>query len=170
MSEITTADRVLAAFRRSPQPSLAVIAAEVGVSRERVRQLLKTKGLRSSVKSKGRPRVHSDRKPVNRFGYAVRAPTLVTGAVSELVAAADLLARGWHVYRAIAGGCMCDLIACLDGATYRVEVRSATVSATGVWKTNQKPKTRENYDVLALVAPNGEIRYDPDPFTVAPSA
>jgi len=46
------------------------------------------------------------------------------GAASELVACAYLMRAGYEVFRAVSPSTSCDLIACRDGVTKRVEVRS----------------------------------------------
>lgn len=53
----STETKVLRLFRQEPQPSLRTIAEQVGVSRERVRQILAANGLKSVVTPTGRPAV-----------------------------------------------------------------------------------------------------------------
>lgn len=48
------------------------------------------------------------------------------GAVSELVVCADLLKRGYEVFRAVSPSCSCDLAILKEGKLHRVEVRTAT--------------------------------------------
>lgn len=51
--------------------------------------------------------------------------TGTTGALAELVVGADLLRRGYAVYRALSPSAPCDLIILQNGKMWRVEVRSA---------------------------------------------
>jgi len=46
------------------------------------------------------------------------------GAASELLAAADLMMKGWEVFRALSPNSHCDLLAEKDGTTMRLEVRT----------------------------------------------
>lgn len=47
------------------------------------------------------------------------------GALSELIVGADLLRKGYHVFRSLSPACPCDLIALSeDGVLLRVEVRT----------------------------------------------
>lgn len=53
------------------------------------------------------------------------------GAVSELRAAAHLMAQGFDVYRCVAAHGAFDLVASRDGVLYRVEVKTITNRSTG---------------------------------------
>src|SRR5579872_6612397 len=84
------------------------------------------------------------RKPARVKKVKVRAFRRTThlGAASELIASADLLLRGFDVFRAVAAACPCDLVAMKDGALIRIEVKSGL----------QKPPPDESkLDVLANV-------------------
>jgi hypothetical protein len=52
-------------------------------------------------------------------------PTGTVGAISELAVAADLMRKGYAVFRALSPSCWCDLIAHKDGVMFKVEVRTA---------------------------------------------
>ena len=60
---------------------------------------------------------------------ALAIPTASTGAMSEMLVAAELLRRGCEVFRAVSAACSCDLIARSgDGVgLVRIEVRTGTV-------------------------------------------
>jgi Holliday junction resolvase-like predicted endonuclease len=83
------------------------------------------------------------------------------GAVSELLVSADLMARGFEVFRAVSHAASCDLIAMRDGETIRVEVKSADQTETGRYSRNLKLR-RGAYDVLAVVSSHGRITYGGD--------
>lgn len=52
---------------------------------------------------------------------------MTVGAISELIAGADLLRLGYAVFRALSPSCPCDLIAMApDGTILRIEVRTGT--------------------------------------------
>jgi hypothetical protein len=87
-----------------------------------------------------------------------RVPTGTLGAISELIICADLMKRGYHVFRALNPACPCDLLILLNGKTFRIEVTSGYRSDNGtlVWSKHNI----DLYDVLALVMPDGEIVYN----------
>jgi hypothetical protein len=73
------------------------------------------------------------------------------GAAGELLVAIDLMARGWDVYRNLAGS-GCDLMAWKAGAAIRIEVKTNEWSNYGVFK--KYPGC-----ILAVVPGSGDIRY-----------
>ena len=90
-------------------------------------------------------------------------PSSTVGALNELRVAADLLARGYQVFRALSPACACDLIIYGLGGEpskpLRVEVKTAYKRKAG--KTNYAPvRDSAAYDVLAKAFPD-EIVYDP---------
>ena len=58
-------------------------------------------------------------------------PTGSVGAVSEMLAAADLLKNGYSVFRAISQACYCDLIAIKGNEEWHIEVRTGYRSLNG---------------------------------------
>lgn len=87
--------------------------------------------------------------------------TASVGALHELLVCADLLKRGFHVFRAVSPSCSCDL-AILDGSRLlRIEVTTGYKSASG--SLSFPEHSPQNYDVLAVVSA-GEISYFP-PFS-----
>jgi hypothetical protein len=80
------------------------------------------------------------------------------GAISELVICADLMKRGYHVFRAVSPSCPCDLLILMDGRPLRVEVTSGIMNNNGTISYSRHVK--ENFDMLAIVLPNGDVTYD----------
>lgn len=82
------------------------------------------------------------------------------GAVSELLACADLLRKGFHVFRSVSPSCPCDIVVITPtGVLLRIEVKTARINKrTGAIYTQKAPV--ENYDVLCHVFPDS-ITYDP---------
>ena len=78
------------------------------------------------------------------------------GAVSELVACADLMRRGFHVFRSQSPTCPCDLIVYKNaGRLIRVEVRTATIHPTsGMLSFALDSSDNGRADVYALVVEN----------------
>src|SRR4030067_1334110 len=86
--------------------------------------------------------------------------SILTGAASELAVCADLLLRGFHVYKNVANTGV-DLLAVRDTELYRIEVKTARVHKSGI-SYYAKP-IRNNFDVVASFIPrNTEVRYEPD--------
>ena len=84
-----------------------------------------------------------------------------TGAVSELVAATDLLRRGYEVFRSLSPACSCDLvIATATGKLLRVEVRTAFQARSGRLYYGTEVASVQP-DVWALVTPSG-VFYKPE--------
>jgi hypothetical protein len=85
------------------------------------------------------------------------------GAAAELVVCADLFRRGYHVFRALAPNCPCDLIAMKDGEILRVEVKSAGfVGTTGRCSIAVPVPSYGKFDLLAVVAQGQHVFYVPE--------
>lgn len=81
------------------------------------------------------------------------------GAVSELIACADLLKNGFDVFRAVSPSCSCDLIIFNNNKVIRVEVTTGYKTRLG---NNQHPKKDfSKFDLLAVVLKSGEVVYTP---------
>ena len=84
-------------------------------------------------------------------------PTGTVGAISELRASVDLMARGFDVFRALSPTCPADLICLKDGQAITVEVRTAYWNRTHTKVVCGRTTTA---DLLALVI-GDEIVYEP---------
>jgi hypothetical protein len=86
------------------------------------------------------------------------------GALGELLVAADLLIRGYEVFRAISPSCSCDLAILKDGKLLRVEVRTGyrtTVDPDAI--AIGKKQGTHRADILAVVVHSPtRIRYEPE--------
>jgi hypothetical protein len=86
-------------------------------------------------------------------------PRASTGAASELIVCADMLQRGYEVFRAESPACSCDLLVMKDGKVSRVEVRTGLRDKRS-GKLSYSPGGV--HDVMAIViAPRNEIIYIP---------
>lgn len=84
------------------------------------------------------------------------------GALSELRVAADLLAKGYDVFRALSPSASCDLAILKNGKPVRVEVKTTYRSVAGEIKTPDLPHDKlKRFDLLALAHPDGTIYYRP---------
>jgi hypothetical protein len=77
--------------------------------------------------------------------------TVARGAAGELLASAHLMGLGYHVFRALAASCPCDLIAYKEGEVLRVEVKSIRYAPTYRYNPVFPKPTNEDWDVLAVV-------------------
>lgn len=158
---MNTLDRIRAVIAENPSSTASAIAANVGVSRQRVHQLCKIGVI---TLPDGRRRGWSGKR-ANHFGVGKPLPPHFVGGASELSACADLLRRGVPVYRAVTFVSAADLIIDLQGELKRVEVRSAKRNGSGSLRYPM-PVDRAMYDVLALVEPDGNVTYKPAIFNV----
>jgi hypothetical protein len=87
-----------------------------------------------------------------------RPSTSTTGAIGELVAGADLLRRGYEVFRGLSPACSCDLIASKGGRRpLRVEVRTGWRNAkTGTLSYSKRPADDNKCDHYCVVVNYGE--------------
>lgn len=88
-------------------------------------------------------------------------PYHVIGTIAELRVAADLMLKGYKIFRAIANN-SCDLVILKNGQLLRVEVKSGFRTLSGKpYKQGIKKGHESNYDVLAHVFID-EIVYEPE--------
>lgn len=85
-----------------------------------------------------------------------RLPTGHIGAISELIVAADMLRRGYQVFRSVSPTGI-DLIRYREGKYQRVEVRSR--NGTGQPWTLVSERDKDKFDIFACVLPDKTILY-----------
>ena len=107
------------------------------------------------------------RRDADRQRYRMANPTPrlspgITGARHELLVCADLIGRGFEVFRAVAPH-GCDLAILQDKRLYRVEVTTGHIYTTqkGRRSLYHPQKNFDKFDVLALVLLDGTIEYLP---------
>ena len=64
-------------------------------------------------------------------------PPATSGAISELIACADLLHKGYYVFRTISANSPYDIIATKNGTILKIEVRTGTVLKNGKISVNK---------------------------------
>lgn len=102
---------------------------------------------------------HGCKLSVERNKYRKANPVSIvgraqSGAVSELLVCADLLRRGFEVFRAVCPACSCDLAVLKDGILQRVEVKTGSryIKVDGtVMHTYGKGHAGIRADILAVV-------------------
>lgn len=85
-----------------------------------------------------------------------------TGAMGELIIAADLIKQGWDVFRNLSPNGPVDLIAFRDGDIRCVQVKTCPTKAI----PSLRAKMGDYCDALAVVLPSGNIEYYPHPSIV----
>ena len=86
------------------------------------------------------------------------------GATSELLVCADLLGRGFEVFRAVSPSTSCDLIALKHGRCVRIQVRTAKLYHRKDGSERLHFGRGGNHDVVAAVVyshSRHEITYEP---------
>lgn len=153
-------DRILSLLRANPLVTASQLVAETGVSRQRVYQLLKEEGLKLSP----RPAVAPPARPAPRVTPLSGIGNVnhsACGMIGELLAACDLLARGWRVFSPLVRHSKIDLVATSpDGAVVkRIEVRSGKRKGTGVYFQKRPEDACDHYAVIIHGEP---VHYIPD--------
>lgn len=94
------------------------------------------------------------------FPEGIAAPDAMglSGAIAELQVCNALLARGIHVFRALSNSAPYDLVGDIEGALFRIEVKSVRAKASGelVYKSKNALDPRK-YDILAEVIAGSDV-------------
>lgn len=157
-------------------PTCGEAAARLGVSRQRISQIYRSLGvdlaaLRRSAADDAR--TYSATPRVVTGGVTLRETAVTVGHVSELLAAADLMSRGFQVFAPISQSrARVDLIAMdRSGACQRIEVRSGRRLPNGGLSFPKNRGRRLPYvDRYAVVLTGEPVRYVPalsDPASIA---
>lgn len=155
----TTRDRVFALRQENPRIRAREIAETLGISTERAYQHLYALGLPTGVPGdrRGQPRPRA-----LTGGVPVKISCSATGTVSELLIAADLMARGHTPFFPMIRTASCDLV-CVDrrtGLAERIEVKTGHRNPAGFLRYNS-PQNGANYDRLAVVITGEPVMYSP---------
>lgn len=139
----------------------AEIARELGISKQRVSQICLREGIDPRDGRRGPPPAPST--PITSRlatgGVILETSRRACGAISELLVAADLTARGWLVYLPLKWSRGFDLIAMKNERLLRVEVKSASRALDG--KVCFTKATRHSPDVFAYVITGEPVIFDP---------
>lgn len=89
-------------------------------------------------------------------------PSSTVGALSEMRVIADLLSKGYYVYRSVSPNSPCDIVIVKGDTIFKVEI-STTIKSMKTGKLLIPKKLASyKYDIMALVTNNGEaIEYWP---------
>lgn len=139
----------------------SAIAEELKISRQRVYQIAKANEIEMPMNraSLDRPNRRPPTPRIQTGGVMAKVNHSVAGTISELLVAADLMARGWQVFMPVIASKGHDLIAMKDGRLVTFEVRSAYRSAAGKVKyAKQAGCTSDHYGLVVTGEP---VTYDP---------
>ena len=87
-------------------------------------------------------------------------PAATVGAMHELLVCADLLRKGFAVFRSVSSACSCDLAVLQEKTLLRIEVTTGRTMPSG--KLIYPKKNPEKFDVLAIVLHDQTIIYFPE--------
>lgn len=90
---------------------------------------------------------------------------IVIGEMSSLQIAADLLKKGYSVFKALSP-CSCPLIIMKENILLRVKTRTGILNKEGKVFFSQ-PENKNDYDILAVIT-NGNITYEPEITSFSP--
>lgn len=149
----TATEIVVRLVEADPSITVSALQQATGVSRQRVHQILRAKGL-TAAPNPAVPRIEP------RSGSMENICTSAVGSVSELLVAADLVARGWSVFFPLFRA-RCDLIASSwdAGVVRRFEVRSGKRrNGTAAYQKT----SNDVCDYYAIVISGEPITYEPE--------
>jgi hypothetical protein len=89
-----------------------------------------------------------------RTTYAPGLSTSTIGAIAELKVGADLLGKGYAVFRALSPACRCDLVILSAHRAWTVEVRTGYYTPAG---TLIYSGAQIRADVVAILTPTGIV-------------
>lgn len=159
-----TIDKILALQAENPDVTNSEAAEALGLSRQRVSMECKKAGVilrraygRGAIKSAPEPRVITGGVP------SVVSHT-VCGTISELLVAADLMARGYKPYMPLVRQRGHDLIAVSPGGEIlTIEVKSGKARATGEGYSYLHKGERQNQSThYAIVITGSPVVYEPE--------
>ena len=139
--------------------TVIMMAEKIGVSRARIYQIIKEEAI-LLVRSELTIRRGLPVPGVVTGGIVGPVNSATAGTISEVLAAADLLARGWHVYTSLVRHKGHDLIAVKGDRIVTVEVRSAHLNQSQKAVFLKQPP--DNSDFYALVVTGSPVIYQPE--------
>lgn len=117
-------------------------------------------GLPKKIYCRSKCKIEAERKKIytrNPHRLWPTSPSTV-GAIHELEVCADLLKRGFDVFRSVSPNCSCDIVVIFNKQFVRVEVTTGSRSGTG--RISAPGKNVTQFDTLAIVI-GGQIEYQP---------
>lgn len=103
----------------------------------------------------------SSKRKGDRRNTRLGIATGSVGAIAELQVCADLLSRGYAVFRAVSPASPCDVVALKDEEMLRVEVRTGYFDFGGRVLAPLMPRDYGRFDVFAIVLRDEAVIYLP---------
>ncbi len=159
---------LLAIIESEPEISGAELARRLGLTRQRITQIMQTEGLTLFKRAKPAKAPKPEWSTLNMAAAMKRVPLNKCGggAMAELLVAIDLLGRNLDVFRSVSTTARSDLVACYRSAPYtaiRIQVKSGQPSKSNPDKIHyQKPEFPDAHDLVAVPCKDGRIFYYPD--------
>lgn len=91
---------------------------------------------------------------IQKFNYPINTGTL--GAISELSVCADLMKKGYLLFKSISPSSPYDLVVDIKGVLHKLEVKTGSIRSNGSLSYYVRPEAI--YDILAVVFVTG-IKY-----------
>lgn len=176
---MTLVDEARTAIAENPDFSLAELSRLLGVNSGKLSPILKKNGLTPGRRGERivrhpdyteprlpdgavretRDTISADSRRLTRAGLA---NALSIGAYGEMIVCADLLSRGFDVFRSVSPSAKCDIVAIgrFTGKTFRIESRMGRVQPKGKLQFNSRGW--QGYDLLAVVVDMTKVIYKPD--------
>lgn len=151
-----TREEIAALRLDDPEITAAEMSRRLNVSTQRIRQILIALGLPTST---SRSRMEPFRRPDVAVSLERCGNTVARGTWAELVAAADLVRRGYEVFLQRSGGSSCDMISLKEGKCERVEVKLGTWGSSK-WRSSAYRGTGR-HDRFVIVGTDNSVNYEP---------
>lgn len=101
---------------------------------------------------------------VDLSGIVLTGPVVTKGtkgAMSEYLAAVEMLRRGWYVFRSMSPSCPWDMVVALpDGRLFKIEVKSAVIERGTLYRGPLGPHNK-GYDAVCYVTDDGIVVFEP---------
>jgi hypothetical protein len=156
-------EKIEALLKSNPNVTQAMAADAIGVSRQRINQVCKRHGIKLTS-GHFTPRIQASPSSPMAHHWAghqwSKLNATTKAAIGETLVAADLMAKGFFVYRCLSQTGPCDLIAYGKSGLLRIEVRCGSVGRDGRL-TCALPESGR-YDILAIMAPDKTLQYKPE--------
>lgn len=128
----------------------SAIAEQAGVARQLIYKLAAKHGIKlPPAHAKAQWRARAVQRIVT--GGIPETTRIAVGAASEMLAAADLLARGWQVYIPIRRDRHHDLIACKGRLTISIEVKSGYRADSGTVRYMKSGRNHSDHHAVVLL-------------------
>lgn len=160
---MATIDKIKDLLSENPHATTADISRDLGVSRQRISHLCRQHGIKLTRAYPARDKASAPAPRVITGGVLAPINHTVCGSISEILVAADLMARGYKPYMPIVKQRSHDILAVNStGGVITIEVRSGKRRADGNGYTwaSKGPNCASGFH--AIVITGEPVIYKPD--------